>query len=428
MAKTLEEYLRENPNLKLGQADMDLGRQNFGALEEIIKARQDWANATTKEEKDAAHNRAENIRKYYGSYSGGTDGMGGQYSPTYVKPSSAAQEDNIQAIFDRLNGAYKGNAPTWTPKYESEIEDILDEIGNRDPFEYDLMDDPMYQQYRDSYIREGKRAMEDTAAQTAAMTGGYGSTYGATAAQQSYDRYLEGLNDVVPQLEQNAYGRYRDELGDLYNQMGALQQEESRLFGQYATERGFSQADRDFAYNAMLATMNQNNYENEFDRGIFESDRDFDFNESNTKWQMTQEERQNAIDNALAIGDIEALKELGYDTRYLEFLQQVERAQGNAAIRQAQQAYTAGKRSSSSSKKSSSSKSSGSSSGTKSSGSTGSGTSSDTGKTTNGYTFLYMNYKVLGDTPEFEQKAAELIQKGMVTKEDYEKFKAKYGD
>lgn len=428
MAKTLEEYLRENPNLKLGQADMDLGRQNFGALEEIIKARQDWANATTKEEKDAAHNRAENIRKYYGSYSGGTDGMSGQYSPTYVKPSSAAQEDNIQAIFDRLNGAYKGNAPTWTPKYESEIEDILGEIGDYGPFEYDLMGDPMYQQYRDQYIREGKRAMEDTAAQTAAMTGGYGSTYGATAAQQSYDRYLEGLNDVVPQLEQNAYGRYRDELGDLYNQMGALQQEESRLFNQYAAERGFSQADRDFAYNAMLAAMNQNNYENEFDRGIFESDRDFDFNEGTTKWQMTQEERQNAIDNALAIGDIEALKELGYDTTYLEFLQQVERAQGSAAIRQAQQAYTAGKSSSSSSKKSSSSKSSGSSSGTKSSGSTGSGISSDTGKTSNGYTFLYMNYKVLGDTPEFEQKAAELIQKGMVTKEDYEKFKAKYGN
>lgn len=428
MAKTLEEYLKENPNLSISQADMDLGRQNFGALEEIIKARQDWANATTKEEKDAAHNRAENIRKYYGNYSGGTDGMSGQYSPTYVKPSSAANEDNIQAIFDRLNGAYKGNAPTWTPKYESEIEDILDEIGNRDPFEYDLTEDPMYQQYRDSYIREGKRAMEDTAAQTAAMTGGYGSTYGATAAQQSYDRYLEGLNDVVPQLEQTAYGRYRDELGDLFDEMTALQQEESRLFGQYATERGFSQADRDFAYNAMLAAMNQNNYENEFDRGIFESDRDFDFNEGTTKWQMTQEERQNAIDNALAIGDIEALKELGYDTTYLEFLQQVERAQGNAAIRQAQQAYTAGKSSSSSSKKSSSSKSSGSSSGTKSSGSTGSGTSSDTGKTSNGYTFLYMNYKVLGDTPEFEQKAAELIQKGMVTKEDYEKFKAKYGD
>lgn len=427
MAKTLEEYLKENPNLKLGQADMDLGRQNFGALEEIIKARQDWADATTQEEKDAAHNRAENIRKYYGSYSGGTDGMSGQYSPTYVKPSSAANEDNIQAIFDRLNGAYKGNAPTWTPKYESEIEDILGEIGDYGPFEYDLMGDPMYQQYRDQYIREGDRAMKDTAAQTAAMTGGYGSTYGATAAQQSYDRYLEGLNDVVPQLEQTAYGRYRDELSDLYNQMSALQQEESRLFGKYATERGFSQADRDFAYNAMVAAMGQNNYENEFDRGIFESDRDFDFNADYTDWQKDQTERQAAIENALAIGDYSALKELGYNTSYLDFLQQVERAQGNAAIKKAQETMS-GKSSSSSSKKSSSSKSSGSSSGTKSSGSTGSGTSSNTGKTSNGYTFLYMNYKVLGDTPAFEQKAAELIQKGMVTKEDYEKFKAKYGD
>ncbi len=419
MAKTLEEYLKENPNLSISQADMDLGRQNFGALEEIIKARQDWANATTKEEKDAAHNRAETIRKYYGNYSGGTDGMSGQYSPTYVKPSSAANEDNIQAIFDRLNGAYKGNAPTWTPKYESEIEDILGEIGNYGPFEYDLMDDPMYQQYRDSYIREGKRAMEDTAAQTAAMTGGYGSTYGATAAQQSYDRYLEGLNDVVPQLEQNAYGRYRDELGDLYNQMSALQQEESRLFNQYAAERGFSQADRDFAYNAMVAAMGQNNYENEFDRGIFESDRDFDFNADYTDWQKDQTERQAAIENALAIGDYSALKELGYDTRYLEFLQQVERAQGNAAIKKAQEAmkyYTDDGNDDDDDDDDDDE------------GDDGNGNSNNTGKTTNGYTFLYMNYKVLGDTPEFEQKAAELIQKGMVTKEDYEKFKAKYGD
>lgn len=414
MAKTLEEYLKENPNLKIGQADMDLGRQNFGALEEIIKARQDWANATTKEEKDSAHNRAENIRKYYGNYSGGADGMSGQYSPTYVKPSSAANEDNIQAIFDRLNGAYKGNAPTWTPKYESEIEDILDEIGNRDPFEYDLMDDPMYQQYRDQYIREGKRAMEDTAAQTAAMTGGYGSTYGATAAQQSYDRYLEGLNDVVPQLEQNAYGRYRDELGDLFDEMTALQQEESRLFGQYATERGFSQADRDFAYNAMVAAMGQNNYENEFDRGIFESDRDFDFNADYTDWQKEQTERQAAIENALAIGDYSALKELGYNTSYLDFLQQVERAQGNAAIRQAQQAYTAA---TSSGTKSTSSKSGGS-------GGTGSGGS---GGTVSG---IYNEHKMMDDGENIDwinligygrvtaDELAELDEKGKVVVEE----------
>lgn len=182
--------------------------------------------------------------------------------------------------------------------------------------------------------------MEDTAAQTAAMTGGYGSTYGATAAQQSYDRYLEGLNDVVPQLEQNAYGRYRDELGDLYTRWERFSRKKAGCLD------SMPQKEDSVSRIGILLTMpcwpamGQNNYENEFDRGIFESDRDFDFNESNTKWQMTQEERQNAIDNALAIGDIGKLKELGYNTRYLEFLQQVERAKGNAAIKKAQEALS----------------------------------------------------------------------------------------
>ena len=42
----------------------------------------------------------------------------------------------------------------------------------------------------------------------------------------------------------------------------------------------------------------------------------------------------------MAIGDIGKLKELGYNTRYLEFLQQVERAKGNAAIKKAQEALS----------------------------------------------------------------------------------------
>lgn len=257
--------------------------------------------------------------------------------------------------------------------------------------------------------------MEDTAAQTAAMTGGYGSTYGATAAQQSYDRYLEGLNDVVPQLEQTAYGRYRDELGDLFDEMTALQQEESRLFGQYATERGFSQADRDFAYNAMVAAMGQNNYENEFDRGIFESDRDFDFNEGTTKWQMTQEERQNAIDNALAIGDIEALKELGYDTTYLEFLQQVERAQGNAAIKKAQEAmkyYTDDGNDDDDDEDDDE--------GDDGNGDDGNGNSSAKNKARAALMSVYL---IHGDSILFDDAVNNMLQKGIITEQDYNDFK-----
>ena len=184
MAKSFEELMELYGSNKIGNADMALGRDNPGALETILQERQNWANATTQEEKTAAHNRAENIRKAYGSYSGAADGMKGKYSPTYVKPNKAAENSNVDALFNKFNEAYKNHAPTWTPRYEAEIQGILSDISNRKGFSYDMNEDKMYQQYRDQYIREGQRAMKDTAAQTAALTGGYGSTYGAIAAQQ----------------------------------------------------------------------------------------------------------------------------------------------------------------------------------------------------------------------------------------------------
>ena len=175
MAKSFEELMELYGSNKIGNADMALGRNNPGALETILKERQNWANATTQEEKTAAHNRAENIRKAYGSYSGAADGMQGKYSPTYVKPNKAAENSNVDALFNKFNEAYKNPAPTWTPRYEAEIQGLLSDISNRKGFSYDMNEDQMYQQYRDQYIREGKRAMKDTAAQTAALTGGYGT-------------------------------------------------------------------------------------------------------------------------------------------------------------------------------------------------------------------------------------------------------------
>lgn len=409
MAKTLEEYLKENPTVKLGDADMALGRQNFGALEGILQARKDWSQATTQAERDKAHQTAENIRKAYGSYSGGADGMGGKYSPTYMKPSKAAENSNVDALFDRFNNAYKGTAPTWTPQYEEQIQGILAELGDRKPFTYDMKSDPLYQQYRDQYIREGKRAMQETAAQAAAMTGGYGSTYGAIAAQQGYDNYLAGLNDKVPQMEQLAYGKYADELADMYNRLGAYQTEENRLYGQYLDALGQHNADRSFAFNAMQAAMGQNNYENEFDRSIFESDRNFGL----TQEQWDLQKQQQAIENALATGDYRVLKEMGFDTGYLDFLQQVERAQG---------AYTMAKMN----------------------GTAGSGGNNkkkvvineennekdDTPPTPtnkNGYTFLVMNFLRYGDTGEFDKVVEKLKANGQVSNADYEKFLKNYG-
>ena len=333
MAKTLKELLDQYGHTRIGDADMALGRDNPGALEQILQERQNWANATTQAERDAAHNRAENIRKAYGQYSGGVEGMDGQYKPTYQKPAAAAENDNVMALYEKFNNLYgKTNAPTWTPQYQEQIGQILGDITNRDPFEYKMTEDPLYQQYRDQYVREGQKAMRDSAAQAAAMTGGYGSTYGAIAAQQGYDNYLAQLNDRVPQLEQMAYGKYADNLADMYNQLGAYQSEENRLYGQYLDDLGQYNADRDFAFNAMQAAMGQNNYENEFDRGVFESDRDYNM-----------ADKQLAIELALSTGDYSALKEMGIDTGMLDLEQTLAKAQAQAALGKLQGTTATGK-------------------------------------------------------------------------------------
>ena len=418
MAKTFDELMELYGHTKISDADLALGKDNPGALETILKSRGKWADlnaqyqaATDPAEKqrlkaamDAENNTANTQRRAYGNYSGGADGMGGQYSPTYVKPSPAAQNDNVTALYEKYNNLYgKNNAPTWTPQYQEQISQILGNITNRDPFEYNMNTDPLYQQYRDQYIREGQRAMKDTMAQSAALTGGYGSTYGAIAAQQGYDNYLAQLNDRVPQLEQQAYGKYVDNLADMYNQLGAYQSEENRLYGQYLDSLNQYNTDRDYAFNSMQAAMNQNNYENEFNRNIFESDREFNM-----------ADKQNAIDLALATGDYSYLEDMGIDLGYLNLLKDADIAQANAQIAKANGTVAGGS----------------GSSGSKSGGSkkkTAKKDDDQDGKTTNGYTFLAMNYKLLGDTDAFKKKVEELKANGQVTDADYEKFLKNYG-
>ena len=429
MAKTFDELMKQYGHTKIGAADMALGRDNPGALETILKERQNWANATTQEEKTAAHNRADNMRIAYGKYSGGADGMKGKYSPTYVKPNKAAENSNVDALFNKFNEAYKNPAPTWTPKYEAEIQGILSDISNRKGFSYDMNEDKMYQQYRDQYIREGQRAMEDTAAQTAALTGGYGSTYGAIAAQQGYDNYLAGLNDRVPQLEQMAYGRYTDELADKYNQLGAYQTEENRLYGQYMDALGQYNTDRNFAFNSMQQAMSQNNYENEFDRNLFESDRSYGLTEEQWKFQQQQQ----AIENALSTGDYSKLKELGFDISYLKYMQDMEKAQAALMLQQKQLAM-AGRTSGGSSGGGKKSKKKVDNSGGGGDNDNNNNTNNQGGtptKTTNGYTALILNYKLFGDSKNFDKKVDELYASGSVTDADYEKFlknRSKWGD
>lgn len=101
--------------------------------------------------------------------------------------------------------------PEYQDSYSQQLKDLYDKIMGREKFRYDAANDPLYQQYRQMYVQQGRQAMADTMGQAAGLTGGYGSTYSQAAGQQQYDAYLQKLNEVVPELYAQARQAYNDE-------------------------------------------------------------------------------------------------------------------------------------------------------------------------------------------------------------------------
>ena len=148
---------------------------------------------------------------------------------------------------------------------------IMDKILNRESFSYDLNGDALYQQYKDKYTKQGKMAMQDTMGQAAAMTGGYGNSYAATAGNQAYQASLENLNDIIPELYQMAYDRYNQEGQDLLNQYGMLSDDRNMEYGLYADKYNRLASDRDYY-------ANDYNSERAYDYGKYSDDKSYAYN------------------------------------------------------------------------------------------------------------------------------------------------------
>ena len=184
-------------------------------------------------------NKNQTTRNYGGSYqtrnspytmSGVSDytrsklnGLESGYTPSGSVQAAQAYLEQVKAS---KPGAYQS-------RWDDELTSLYDQIRNRKKFSYDMGTDPLYQQYREQYQRLGRLAMQDTMGQAAALTGGYGSTYGEQVGQQAYNAYLQNLNDIVPQLQQQAYQRYQDEGTDLYSQYSLVKGRDDTDYGRY---------------------------------------------------------------------------------------------------------------------------------------------------------------------------------------------------
>jgi hypothetical protein len=134
-------------------------------------------------------------------------------------------------------GALAQAAPgPYVNTYRDAINRTMNGLLNAQPFRYDVNADGLYQQIKDNYLKAARQGMMDTQAQSAALTGGYGNSYGAQAGQQAYQESLGNLTAMVPELYQLAYQRYLQGQDDQRNNLEAMYKLEGQDYSRWLEE------------------------------------------------------------------------------------------------------------------------------------------------------------------------------------------------
>lgn len=324
-------------------ADLSLAQRNPDAGMSLLKYKQDYHAATTDEARALANLGAEGIRSSYGNYTGGDNGgsfyldplspssFDGGKAPTYQNQYAGDIADLWEQQKNYGSYDYGEDAPVYNNRYDDTIQDLIQGILNREDFSYDPATDPLYQNYRKQYTREGQRATADTLGQAAAASGGIPSSYATTAAAQAGNYYAAQMTDKIPELYQLAYNQYLNDYNMQLSDLGVVQGAEQSDYDKYLNELQQYNTDRAFDYNAWLDEYNMTKDQLQTAQGLeqldytkylnelqqFNTDREFNYGQLLDEIDSQTLERQEAVDNALRaaeFGDYSFLQDMGIDT------------------------------------------------------------------------------------------------------------------
>ena len=175
-------------------------------------------------------NQSQTNRNYQGSYA--VPGQQTNTAPTFQSEryTPSGETEQARAELARVQSEKPGG---YVSGWDKELDALYDQIASRGAFSYDLGTDPVYRQYREQYQSAGRMAMEDTMGRAAALTGGYGSSYGQQAGQQAYNAYLQKLNEVVPELYAQAREQYDREGSALYDRYDLVRSRDASDYARY---------------------------------------------------------------------------------------------------------------------------------------------------------------------------------------------------
>lgn len=236
-----------------------------------------------------------------------------KYNQGYQKSEDVL---NAQRLKEQAEEAVR-NHGAFNYSNQDAYQSAMDAILNRKGFSYDLNGDALYQQYKNQYMALGKQAMTDTMGKAAALTGGFGNSYAATAGNQAYLGYMQQLGDVVPELYSlalSAYNAEGDRLNNNYNLL-ATDRETQRgewndRYNQLVNDRGYYSDSYNNAYSQDYSMWNDNrNYDtsqywNEYNAG-YQTDRDAI---TDAQWQQQFDESVRQFNEQMAFNQSQANK------------------------------------------------------------------------------------------------------------------------
>ncbi len=223
-----------------------------------------------------------------------------QKKPVYEK------SDEVTSAENRLTQWESNRPEDYKSPYSEDIDKILNDILSREDFSYSMSSDPLYEQYKELYLMNGKKAMMDTVADASALTGGYGNSYGVAAGNEAYNDYLLQLNDIALDLRDRAFQEYKqkgDKLFDDINILRSLDGDEYDKYldsvdkyykdGEYLLERLSQMSDSEFE----MFCQELESWEDGRDQAFKEYQDNLDRKEFESEMNFKREEAQRDQEN-----------------------------------------------------------------------------------------------------------------------------------
>ncbi len=231
--------ITEKPYIELN----DGGKANTGKIQyEIPKKTESSTKKETTTKKEESGKKANTVTQStqivpepeFSTSSGKDNGKEETVKVIIEKPpvpedDIAQRKNTAKTEYD----AWKGTkAPEYESKYAKQISEALKELNERE-FSYDPMQDDVYKRFRDSVKTSAQLAMADAVGLSAALNGGYSTSYAQLAGQAAYMNRMKEADEIIPQLYEAAYDRFSKDIDDLEDNLELLRDLENDEWEKY---------------------------------------------------------------------------------------------------------------------------------------------------------------------------------------------------